>query len=131
MKFNLNKKGNNEVGYLIPLELNNNLYFLPKRIFYTYGVPTNGNRGAHAYHKTEQVRICISGSLKLKCFDGREEVIYQLNSPDEAVFVEPHIWRTTFDHSKDAVLLVLSSLEYNEDDYIRDYDKFMEVVSCI
>ena len=87
--------------------------------------------GAIPYYNTKQVLICIYGSLKVKCFNGENEIIYKLNKPDEALYIEPYIWRTSFEHSHDAVLLVLSSLEYNEEDYIRDYDKFMEVVKCI
>lgn len=54
-------------------------------------------------------------------------MIYELNKLDEALYIEPHVWRTTFEHSTDAVLVVLSSLEYNEEDYIRDYDKFEQL----
>ena len=129
-KFKLNKKGNPEIGFLIPLENDFNLSFEVRRVFYTYGVPAEGNRGAHAYYNTEQVLICVSGSLKIKCSDKNNEAVYELNKPDEALYIAPHVWRTTFEHSPDAILLVLSSLEYNEEDYIRDYDKFMEVVKC-
>ena len=129
-KFKLNKKGNNETGLLIPLENNFNLPFEVKRIFYTYDVPFESNRGAHAYYNTKQVLICICGSLKIKCFDGEKEEVYELNKPDEALYIDPHVWRTSFEHSADAVLLVLSSLEYNEEDYIRDYDEF-EQLSCL
>lgn len=130
-KFKLNKKGNHETGFLVPLENGFNLPFEVKRIFYIYGVPAKSDRGSHAYYNTKQVLICISGSLKIKCFDGYKEEVYELNKPDEALYIDSHIWRTTFEHSPDAVLVVLSSLEYNEEDYIRDYDKYMEVVSCI
>lgn len=129
-KFKLNKKGNNDIGFLIPLENNFNLPFEVRRIFYTYGVYTESNRGEHAYYNTKQVLICISGSLKIKCFDGENEIIYELNKSDEALYIGPHVWRTSFDHSPDAVLLVLSSLEYNEEDYIRDYDEWLEVLKC-
>ena len=64
----------------------------------------------------------------MKCSDGENEMIYELNKPDEALYIDPHIWRTSYKHSSDAVLLVLSSLEYNEEDYIRDYDKFLKLV---
>ena len=124
-KLKLNKKGNHDIGFLIPLENDFNLSFKVKRIFYIYDVPAEIDRGAHAYYNTKQVLICISGSLKVKCFDGENEIIYKLNKPDEALYIDPHIWRTSFEHSPDAVLLVLSSLEYNEEDYIRDYDKYI------
>ena len=129
-KFNLNIFGNNEIGSLVPLEQNTNIPFKVKRIFYTYNVPFKSNRGVHAYHNTEQVLICVSGNLKINCFDGNKETIYELNSPNEALYVAPNIWRTTFEHSSNAVLLVLASLEYNESDYIRDYNQFLEVVKC-
>ena len=129
-KFKLNNKGNLDTGFLVPLEFNTNIPFEVKRIFYTYGVPMESNRGAHAYYNTKQVLICISGSLKVKCFDGENEIIYELNKPDEGLHIAPHVWRASFEHSPDAVLLVLSSLEYNEEDYIRDYDEF-EQLSCL
>ena len=129
-KFKLHKKGNHEIGFLIPLENDFNLPFQVKRIFCTYDVPSESNRGAHAYYNTEQVLICVSGSLKIKCSDINNEAVYELNKPDEALYIAPHVWRTSFEHSPDAVLLVLSSLEYNEEDYIRYYDKYVEVVSC-
>lgn len=125
---NLKNKGNKDIGYLVPLEYNTNLPFEIKRIFYTYNVPSECNRGAHAYHNTQQVLICISGKLKIKCFDGINTKIYELNSPNEALYISPKIWRTTFEHSKDAVLLVLSSLEYDEKDYIRDYNEFKKLI---
>ena len=127
-KFKLNKKGNHGIGFLIPLENDFNIPFKVKRIFYTYDVPTGNSRGAHAYYNTKQVLICICGSLKVKCFDGEKVEVYELNKCDEALYIAPHIWRISFEHSSDAVLLVLSSLEYNEEDYIRDYDKFLKLV---
>lgn len=127
-KFKLNKKGNHNIGFLIPLENDFNLPFEVKRIFYTYGVPRESIRGTHAYYNTKQALICMSGSLKVKCYDGEKEEVYKLNKPDEALCIEPHVWRTSFEHSPNAVLLVLSSLEYNEEDYIRDYDEFLKLV---
>lgn len=126
-KLKLNKYGNDTKGILVPLEEDNNLPFKVKRIFYTYNVPFECNRGDHAYHNTQQVLICISGSLKVKCFDGVNENIYELNSPDEALYISPKVWRRTFEHSSDVVLLVLSSLEHNENDYIRSYEEFIEL----
>ena len=127
-KFKLNKKGNYDIGFFISLENNFNLPFEVKRIFYTYGVPIESNRGFHAYYNTKQVLICICGSLKVKCFDGENEEVYELNKCDEALYIGPNVWRTSFEHSSNTVLLVLSSLEYNEEDYIRDYEKFLKLV---
>lgn len=125
--FKLDIKGTENQGFLGTLD---NLPIKVNRIFYIYDTPINSKRGAHAYKNTEQVLICVNGSIKISCFDGIKETIYKLNNPDEALYLNPKIWRTTFDHSSDAVILVLSSLEYDENDYIRDYDKFMEEVKC-
>lgn len=130
-KFNLKTMGNEKNGILAPLEYGANIPFNVNRIFYTYNVPNSEDRGAHAYYNTEQVLICLCGSLCIKCFDGQIEYVYELNKPDEGIYIPPNIWRTSFNHSSDAVLLVLSSIEYDEEDYIRDYEKFMEVVGCI
>ena len=126
-KYNLKTKGTKNIGFLVPLELGENIPFEIKRIFYTYNVPSECNRGAHAYHNTKQVLICISGRLKIKCFDRIDTKIYELNSPNEALYISPKVWRITFEHSSDAVLLVLSSLEYDENDYIRLYKEFIEL----
>ena len=130
-KFKLNVKGSKEYGFLVPLECRDNLPIEVNRIFYIYNVPGESKRGAHAYKNTKQVLICISGSINISCFDGKNKTEYELNSPDQALYMSPNIWRETYNHSSNAVVLVLSSLEYDENDYIRDYDKFMEVVKCI
>lgn len=126
-KFKLNVKGSKKQGFLSPLD---RVPIKVNRIFYIYKTPKNSKRGAHAYKNTEQVLICVSGSIKISCFDGFKETTYELNKLDEAIYISPKIWRTTFDHSEDAVILVLSSLEYDENDYIRDYEKFMEEIKC-
>lgn len=66
------------------------------------------------------------GSIWVKCFDGESENIYKLNNPNEALYISPKVWRSTFEHSENAVLLVLQSLEYNEHAYIREYKEFLE-----
>lgn len=123
-------KGNKDKGYLVPLEEDFNIPFEVKRIFYIYNVPFKSNRGAHAYYNTKQMLICVSGSLGIRCFDGVDEVVYKLDTHNKALYIDPMVWRTTFEHSSDAVLLVLSSLEFDEGDYIRDYNKFLEVNKC-
>ena len=128
-KFNLNIKENE--GVLVPLEKDFNIPFDIKRIFYTYNVPTNQSRGNHAYYKTNQVLICTSGSVDIKCFDGNNEKTYKLCNPSEALYIDAKVWRTTCNHSSDCVLLILSSCEFDEKDYIREYDEFMEEVKCI
>ena len=102
--------------------------FPVKRVFWIK--PNNtSNRGTHANYKCKQCFICVKGKFKVTLDDGskKEEVI--LDSDDKGLVVEPMIWRTLSDFSDECIILVLASEEYDEADYIRDYDKFKEVCS--
>lgn len=109
--------GKEEMGYLVPLD--EDILFEVKRFFYLTDVPKEVSRGRHAYHETKQVLICVSGNVKVKCQEGEREVIYHLYDNKQALYLEPHVWREAYDFSEGAVLLVLSSKEYSEEDYRR------------
>lgn len=134
-KFELNKNENN--GVLVPLEEDLNIPFNIKRIFYTHNIPQNQSRGNHAYYKTKQVLICISGSVEIKCFDGEKEFTYKLNNPSEALYIDPKVWRTTYNHSSNCVLLILSSHGLGHMirclsivDYILKYTEYNIYIAC-
>lgn len=118
--------GEEEVGYLIAIENSKNIPFDIKRVFYTYEVPNSIRRGFHAHRKDKQVIMCLNGSLKVRCFNGKEEEIYELNSPSKGLYLEPMIWREIFDYKDNAVLVVLASELYDKDGYIRDYEEFLK-----
>lgn len=109
--------GKEETGYLVPLD--EDIPFEVKRLFYLTDVPKQVSRGRHAYHETKQVLICVSGKVKVKCQEGEREVIYHLRDNKQGLYLEPRIWREAYDFSEGAVLLVLSSKEYDEEDYRR------------
>ena len=109
--------GKEEMGYLVPLD--EDILFEVKRLFYLTDVPKQVSRGRHAYHETKQVLICVSGEVKVKCQEEERDVIYQLYDNKQALYLEPHVWREAYDFSEGAVLLVLSSQIYAEEDYIR------------
>lgn len=117
--------GNIEIGYLTSLESLKNIPFDIKRVYYTYDVPVKIKRGFHSHKKLEQVLICVNGSIKVKCFDGQEEKVYLLDKPNEGLYIGPMIWREMYDYAENTVLMVLASELYDEDDYIRDYEKFI------
>ncbi len=119
--------GNMEIGYLTSLESLKNIPFDIKRVYYTYDVPAKIKRGFHAHKKLEQVLICVNGSIKVKCFNGKEEKIYSLDKPNEGLYIGPMIWREIYDYSENTVLMVLASELYDEDDYIRNYDEFVKL----
>ena len=125
---NFKKIGNSDVGYLIALEGNREIPFDIKRIYYIYNVPKEIKRGSHAHKTLEQILICMSGSIKIKVDNGNEKRIFELSNPSKGLYVGPGIWREMYDFNQSSVLLVLASEYYNEDDYIRDYEKFMKMI---
>ena len=122
------KKYTDERGNLIPIEFPKNLPFEIKRIYYIYGVPNNLERGFHSHRDLEQILISLGGSVKIKTKTPFEEEIYCLSDPSTALYIGPYMWREMYDFSPDAVLLVLASEYYTEDDYIRNYEDFLNFV---
>lgn len=113
-------------GNLIPIEFPKQLEFPLKRIYYIYDVNEGVRRGYHSHNDLEQVLIAINGSVKILVKTPFEEEVIELNDPSKGLYIGPMIWREMFDFSDQAVLLVLASHEYDESDYIRDYNKYIE-----
>lgn len=125
---NFKKIGNSNVGFLIALEENREIPFNIKRIYYVYTVPKEIKRGFHAHKRLEQVLICMNGSVKIKVDDGNGKRIFELNDLSKGLYIGPGIWREMHDFNQNAVLLVLASDYYNENDYIRDYETFKKII---
>lgn len=106
-------------------EYDQHLPFIPNRYFIVYNVPTKQIRGEHAHKKCHQLLICVSGSCTAMVDDGNVREEYQLNQPHKALYVPPMVWAAQFNYSKEAVLLVLASDQYDPDDYVRDYSAFL------
>lgn len=117
-----------ERGMLVALEEYNDIPFRIKRVYYMYDTKDGIVRGKHAHKNLEQILVCIHGTCKVKLDNGSETKIVNLEKPYEGVYVANNIWREMFDFSEDAVLLVFASEIYDEKDYIRDYDEFLEFV---
>ncbi len=114
-------------GGLVAIE-DYELPFVVKRVYYIFDVDGEERRGFHAHKQLEQVMICVHGSCKVLLDNGseREEVV--LNRPDEGIYVGPGVWRETYEYSEDAVLMVLASRNYEEEDYMREYKEFKEYI---
>ncbi|MBQ5558487.1 MAG: WxcM-like domain-containing protein [Lachnospiraceae bacterium] len=118
-----------ERGMLVALEEHNDIPFEIKRVYYMYDTKPGVRRGFHAHKKLEQILICIHGSCKILMDNGKEKKVVSLEKPYEGLYISNDIWREMYDFSEDAVLMVLASEVYNEDDYIRDYDEFLKSIS--
>lgn len=114
-------------GKMIPIEYPKQLEFPLKRIYYIYDVGENERRGFHSHNDLEQVLIAVSGSVKVLVKTPYEEENFELNDPSKGLYIGPMIWREMYDFSEDAVLLVLASHEYDEKDYIRNYDEYEKI----
>lgn len=91
-------------------------------------VQMRGERGNHGHRTLEQILICIHGSCKILLDDGTEKKEVLLEKPYEGLYFPNHLWGKMYDFSKDAVLLCLASELYNENEYIRDYCEFLEII---
>lgn len=113
-------------GQLIPLEAGSSqIPFDVKRAYYIFDTTPGTVRGCHAHKTLRQMLICVSGACTIDCElpDGTKSS-HRLDWPTKGLLVEGLVWRTMRDFSKDAVLFVLASEHYSEDDYIRDYEVF-------
>ena len=118
-----------ERGQLVALEEHKDIPFEIKRVYYMYDTGKGVTRGQHAHKSLEQILICIHGSCKLMLDNGKEKKIVSLEKPYEVLYISNNIWREMYDFSSDAVLMVLASDVYKEEDYIRNYDEFLKFVN--
>ena len=115
-------------GQLVALEENKDIPFEIKRVYYMYDTKEGVRRGFHAHKSLEQILICIHGTCKILLDNGKEKKIVPLEKPYEGLYIANNMWREMYDFSPDAVLMVLASDYYREEDYIRDYDQFLEFI---
>lgn len=113
-------------GHLTPIESKIDIPFEIKRIYYITGVEQGVTRGFHSHRKLHQVLICVNGSVKIRVKNPKEEEVVELNNPSVGLYIGPLVWREMFDFSEGSVLLVLASEYYDEGDYIRNYDFYLE-----
>jgi hypothetical protein len=101
------------------------LPFVPKRTFVVFDVPTRDVRGEHAHRVCHQFLVCVTGSVLAVVDDGEGREEYA-STVRPRLYMPPMTWGTQYQYSSDAVLLVFASHEYDADDYIRDYDLFLQ-----
>lgn len=115
-------------GSLVSLEQNQNIPFDIKRVYYLFNTKDKVRRGFHAHKKLKQLAIVLKGSCRFLLDDGSEKIELLLDNPAQGLYIESFMWREMFDFSEDCVLMVLADSLYDETDYIRDYDIFLEEI---
>ncbi len=103
--------------------------FAIKRVFYSYDIPCEEARGAHAHKNCHQFLIAASGSFEVVVDDGVDKRMYLLNQPNYGLHIPPGIWASEQKFSVGSVCLVFASHLFSENDYIRDYQDFLKYVS--
>ena len=111
-------------GNLSIIEGNNHIPFQIKRVYWLYDVPGGEVRGGHAYKKLNEVIVALSGSFDVVLHNGIDEVRYHLNRSYYGLYVPRMIWRSMDNFSTNSLATILSSIPYNINDYIRDFDQF-------
>jgi dTDP-4-dehydrorhamnose 3,5-epimerase-like enzyme len=101
------------------------LPFDVKRFYFIHGVPPNATRGSHAHRQLHQLIIAVSGSVTVTLDDGASAQQFFLGGPQMGLHVPPGFWRTLEDFAPNTVVAVLASREYDESDYIRNYQDFV------
>jgi hypothetical protein len=112
-------------GNITPVQNNFNIPFDVKRIYYLYDIPGGESRGAHGHKDLESLIIAVSGSFDVTIDDGFNKKTVQLNRPYLGLNLKPGMWRDISNFSSGAICLVLASEKYDENDYFRNYDEFL------
>ncbi len=117
-----------ERGSLIAIEEGYNAPFEIKRVYYIFDTKKGVIRGYHAHINLKQIAIAVKGSCTFVIDNGKQREEILLDNPNKGLLIEGLIWREMKDFSEDCVLLVIASEHYDETDYIRDYQKFIDKV---
>ena len=118
------KIGKPELGYISIAE-NENLPFVPKRVYWTYFTPEEVERGGHSHYDLQQILVAVAGKITVttELLDGDKQE-FVLEKPNVGLFIPKMCWRT-MKYTHNAVQMCIASIEYDEKDYIRDYQEFL------
>lgn len=114
-------------GSLSFVEQNSHIPFDIQRVYWIYDVPGGEDRGSHSHHRLEQLLVATGGSFDVEVTDGFTRKVYHLNKPFEGLYLPPGFWHTLINFASGSVCMAIVSLPYDEADYIRSYDDYMEL----
>ena len=112
-------------GNLSFVEQENHIPFAIKRTYWLYDVPGGECRGGHAYKENQEFIVALSGSFDVILDDGKEKKTFTLNRSYYGLYVPKGLWREMNNFSTNSLALILSSTDYNANDYVRDYNEFL------
>lgn len=115
-------------GNLSVIEELKDIPFKIERTYWIYDVPGGEKRGGHAYKNNQEFIVALSGSFDVILDNGKTKSTFSLNRSYEGLYVPKGMWREMVNFSTNSLALILSSTVYDEDDYIRDYQEFLQVI---
>lgn len=116
-------------GDLLAVELDRQIPFPVKRVFYVMNVPSHHVRGEHAHRECHQLLVCLQGTATVTVDNGTEREEWTLDRPDVGLHILPMTWAAQYRYTSNAVLAVFASHSYDADDYIRDYEEYFNLVN--
>ena len=123
-------KHHHDNGNLSVVEDNNEIPFKIRRVYYLYDIPGGEARGGHSHRGCYTLLVAVSGSFTVVLDDGIERREVLLNRSNVGLLVVPGVWRVLNNFSSGSVCLSVASHLYSEDDYVRDYDQFLQLTKC-
>lgn len=120
-------KIHNPAGNITVVSNHQEIPFDVKRVFYIYDIPSGEDRGAHAHVLCHQFLIAAGGSFEIELDDGSIKRTVMLNRPNMGLHIPPGIWAAEKGFSSGSICLVLASHKYDESDYIRNYEDFINL----
>ncbi len=114
-------------GNLSFVEQENHIPFIIRRTYWLYDVPGGERRGGHAYCENQEFIVALSGSFDVVLDDGTEKKAFALNRSYYGLYVPKGLWREMENFSTNSLALILSSTDYDAEDYVRDYDVFLKL----
>ena len=116
-------------GNLSIIEQLKQVPFEIKRVYWIYDVPGGMERGEHAYKENQEFIGALSGSFDVVLDDSINKLVYPLNRSYKGLYVAKGIWRKMTNFSTNSLALVLSSTDYDVNDYIMDYQDFKKWIA--
>lgn len=113
-------------GNLAVIECGTEIGFPVRRVYYMYGAGAGSARGAHAHRKLHQLIVAMQGSFEISLDNGRSRCVHRLDEPTRGLYLGPMVWRDMAEFSADSICFVLASECYDDADYIRDYESFLQ-----
>ena len=116
-------------GVLTTIEEDTDIPFNIKRVYYISDVSKEKERAHHAHFESQRVLSAIQGSVNVMLFDGKRRETFILDNPAKAIYFNKLVWCELSNFENNAIVLALASQQYNETDYIRNYDDYIKIIS--